>query len=111
MPITRFTLFKIPREEDLPPMIEQYQNMQQRALKDGKPYILSVEAGPTLPGPRTQGHTLAVRTVFSSLEDMKYYDTECEAHKALKAVAAPKRVGDVLTVYFEDQVKGGSVVG
>jgi hypothetical protein len=47
--------------------------------------------------------------VFESLEDMKYYDTECEAHKALKVVAGPKRVGDVLTVYFEDAVRSGEV--
>ncbi|PQE19582.1 stress responsive A B barrel domain protein [Rutstroemia sp. NJR-2017a WRK4] len=109
MPITRFTLFKIPREEDIPPMIEQYQNLQKKALKDGKPYILTVEAGATLPDQRTQGHTLAVRTVFESLEDMKFYDTECEAHKALKGVAGPKKVGDVLTVYFEDKVGKGEV--
>jgi hypothetical protein len=41
-----------------------------------------------------------VKTTFASLEDMKYYDTECEAHKALKAVAGPVKE-DVLTSYYE----------
>ena len=63
-----------------------------------------------IPDPRTQGHTLAVRTVFATLEDMRYYDSECEAHKALKVVAAPKRVGDVLAVYFEDAVNPKDMV-
>ncbi|KAH8797767.1 stress responsive A/B barrel domain-containing protein [Xylogone sp. PMI_703] len=104
MTIQRITLFKIPREEDLPGMIDKYKSMQQRAVKDGKPYILAVQAGAIIPDSRAQGHTLAVRTVFASLEDMKFYDTECEAHKALKIFAAPRRVGDVLTAYFEDAV-------
>jgi hypothetical protein len=34
------------------------------------------------------------------MEDMKYYDSECEAHKALKAVAAPVKE-DVLTSFYE----------
>lgn len=32
---------------------------------------------------------------------MQYYDNECEAHKALKAVAGPVRE-DVLTTFFEN---------
>jgi hypothetical protein len=34
------------------------------------------------------------------MEDMEYYDNECEAHKALRAVAGPAKE-DVLTTYFE----------
>jgi hypothetical protein len=34
------------------------------------------------------------------MDDMKYYDTECEAHKALKAVAGPAKT-DVLTTFYE----------
>lgn len=34
---------------------------------------------------------------------MKYYDEQCEAHKALKAVAAPVKE-DVLMTYFENVV-------
>lgn len=41
-----------------------------------------------------------MKTTFASMEDMKYYDTECEAHKALKAIAGPAKQ-DVLTTFFE----------
>ena len=57
-----------------------------------------------LPDAQAQGYTLAVKTEFATLEDMRYYDEECAAHKALKAVAFTKRVEGRLTVYFEDVV-------
>jgi hypothetical protein len=34
------------------------------------------------------------------MEDMQYYDTECEAHKALKAVVGSVKE-DILTTFFE----------
>jgi len=40
---------------------------------------------------------------FQSLDDMRYYDNDCEAHKALKAVAVPVKE-DLLTTYFESVV-------
>ena len=43
---------------------------------------------------------MAIISVFSSKEDMDYYDNECEAHKALKAVAKELNEG-IMTVYFE----------
>lgn len=51
--------------------------------------------------PRNKGYTISVKTTFASMEDMKYYDNECEAHKALKAVAGPLKE-DVLTTYYEN---------
>lgn len=54
---------------------------------------------------RSQDYTLATKTIFKDLEDMKYYDTECAAHKALKSVVAGKRVGDVLTVWGKEEVR------
>lgn len=42
--------------------------------------------------------------MFRTLEDMQYYDSGCEAHANFKKLAAPRRDGDVLTVYFEDAV-------
>lgn len=68
--------------------------------QDGKPYILQIAAGASFPDPRNQGYNLSVKTTFASLEDMKYYDEECAAHKALKAVGAPLKP-EVLTTYFE----------
>ena len=49
---------------------------------------------------RAQDYTIAVEATFASKEDVKYYDTECEGHKALKAVATPRHTG-VLTALFE----------
>lgn len=37
---------------------------------------------------RSNGYTVVARTVFASLEDMKYYDTECAAHKELRKTAS-----------------------
>ncbi|KAL3421546.1 stress responsive a b barrel domain-containing protein [Phlyctema vagabunda] len=104
MTIQRVTLFNIPRPDDITTLIEQYRTLQKTAFKDGKPYVVDLQAGPTLQDARTQGYTLAVRTAFHTLDDMRYYDNECEAHKAFKRAAASKREGDVLVVYFEDQV-------
>lgn len=56
--------------------------------------------GRSIPDPRNKGFNLSVKTTFASLEDMQYYDQECEAHKALKAVAGPVKE-DVLMTYYE----------
>lgn len=53
-----------------------------------------------MPDPRNKGYTISVKTTFASMEDMQYYDNECEAHKALKAVAGPLKE-DVLTTFYE----------
>ena len=68
--------------------------------KDGKPYILNAAVGQSFPDPRNKGYTISVKTTFASMEDMKYYDNDCEAHKALKAVAGPLKE-DVLTTFYE----------
>jgi hypothetical protein len=62
-----------------------------------------VNGGQVLPDQRAQGFTLAVQTAFASLEDMLYYDTECEAHKALKKVSGPVKEG-LMTVFWETEV-------
>ncbi|KAH8662211.1 hypothetical protein BX600DRAFT_465853 [Xylariales sp. PMI_506] len=74
--------------------------------QDGKPYILSLTAGRVMDDPRTQGFTIVSKTEFASLEDMRYYDNDCEAHGALKAVGATLnleggRETGLMTVYFE----------
>jgi hypothetical protein len=127
-PIERITLFKIPKEEDRQRLLEQYKILSKTATKvntrnsktrnscfnctqpsntapllpqDGKPYIVSAAVGLSYDDPRNKGYNVSVKTTFASLEDMKYYDTECEAHKALKAVAGPVKE-DVLTTYYEN---------
>lgn len=50
--------------------------------QDGKPYILSVDAHQPANDPRTQGYNVLAHTTFSSFDDVKYYDEQCEAHKS-----------------------------
>jgi hypothetical protein len=79
--------------------------LQKIDLQDGKPYILSCKANKLYSDPRSQGFTVAAQTTFASREDMKYYDEECEAHKALKGVVGPKVVGPtqggMLMIYMD----------
>ncbi|SPO01551.1 related to stress responsive A/B barrel domain protein [Cephalotrichum gorgonifer] len=99
----RVTLFKIPSEEDRNRLIDIYRTLPARALKDGKPYILSATAGPTYDDARSQGYTVAAITVFTTMEDMKYYDEECAAHADLKRVAKTLHQGSMV-VYFHNAV-------
>lgn len=100
-PINRVTLFKIPSEEDRARLIDIYRTLPTRALKDGKPYILSATVGPTYDDARNQGYTLAIISTFASVEDMKYYDNDCAAHAELKGVAKTMHQG-VMMVYFHN---------
>ncbi|KAB5563508.1 hypothetical protein GE09DRAFT_785686 [Coniochaeta sp. 2T2.1] len=100
-PVQRVTLFKIPAEEDQTRLIDIYRTMPVRALKDGKPYILSATVGPTYDDARNQGYTLAALSAFASVEDMKYYDNECAAHGELKKVAKELHRGAMM-VYFQN---------
>lgn len=100
-PIHRVTLFKIPSEEDQARLIDIYRTLPARALKDGKPYILSATVGPSYDDVRNQGYTLVALSVFGSVEDMKYYDDECAAHAELKKVAKTLHHGAMM-VYFQN---------
>ncbi|KAM0424281.1 hypothetical protein ACHAPT_010426 [Fusarium lateritium] len=102
--ITRVTLFKIPKEEDQQQLLDRYKAMPQKALKNGKPYIVSVKAGKTAPDQRAQGFTVVALSVFSSIDDFNYYDTECTAHGELKGFAKAVNQG-VAMVYFENVVE------
>lgn len=103
LPVQRVTLFKIPSAEDQARLIEIYRTMPIRALKDGKPYIISATVGPTFDDVRNQGYTLAALSVFASVEDMKYYDDECAAHGELKKVAKTLHKGAMM-VYFQSAI-------
>lgn len=79
-------------------------------MQDGKPYIAYVCAGQALDDARSNGYTVVSKTEFRSLEDMRYYDEECEAHKALKVTASGLGcLEKPLAVYFEGSpiVAGG----
>ncbi|KAJ5224055.1 hypothetical protein N7468_008597 [Penicillium chermesinum] len=100
-PIERITLFKIPNEADVQRLLNQYKVLASTATKDGKPYILSAAVGRSIDDPRNKGWNVSAKTTFASLDDMKYYDNECEAHKALKALAGSIKE-DVMTTYYEN---------
>jgi hypothetical protein len=61
--------------------------------------------GPAEEDPRRQGYTVVSKTEFGSLDDMRYYDNACKAHKTLKAVVASSLnvEGPPLSVYFTPQ--------
>lgn len=63
--------------------------------------------GPAEADPRSQGYTLISKTEFASLDDMKYYDTDCPAHAALKAKITEVTCEGIMTVYFKPQAIGG----
>lgn len=99
-PVHRITLFNIPSAEDQATLLDIYRAMPSRAVKDGKPYILSVAAGPSFDDARNQGYTIAVVSAFRSVEDMEYYDHNCQAHAELKKVAKTLHKGNMM-VYFQ----------
>ncbi|KAK3939459.1 hypothetical protein QBC46DRAFT_387985 [Diplogelasinospora grovesii] len=100
--IHRTTMFKIPNPEDQKRLLDAYQELARDQRKGGKPYILYMCAGPALEDVRSKGYTVVAKTEFATLDDMKYYDTECAAHAELKKKAA--RLGATeppLAVCFE----------
>jgi len=51
--------------------------------------------------PRSKGYTIVAHTEFANLEDMKYYDSECVAHLALKKASKGLGVTEPpLIVYY-----------
>ncbi|KAK1076009.1 hypothetical protein LTR33_009329, partial [Friedmanniomyces endolithicus] len=81
MPIQRITCFKITHETDIQGLLDQYADLSKTNKKDGKPYILETSASKAVDDPRNSGYNLVAMTKYASMEDVKYYDEECEAHK------------------------------
>jgi hypothetical protein len=88
-----FALLSLPPEPQYNPTNTQSQ--------DGKPYILSLQAGPLFEDARSAGFTFAAKSEFKSVEDMKYYDADCEAHKVLKANAKTLGIEGMMMVYYD----------
>ncbi|KAF1991858.1 stress responsive A/B barrel domain protein [Aulographum hederae CBS 113979] len=101
MPIDRITMFKIPSEEGISITLDEYKDMMETAKKDGEPYILASKAYKLYSDPRSQGFTVAARSTFKSVEDMKYYDEACERHAALKKVVGPQAQG-MMMIYMDE---------
>ncbi|KAF4455619.1 hypothetical protein F53441_2088 [Fusarium austroafricanum] len=102
-PVTRVTLFKVPKEEDQQKLVDLYKAMPSKAVKDGKPYISSVQAGKAKADQRAQGFTVVAISTFASQEDFNYYDTQCAAHLELRTFAKGVNEGFAM-IYFENEV-------
>lgn len=64
--------------------------------------------GPAEDDPRTQGYTLVSKTEFANMDDMKFYDSECPAHGAVKSFIKELTVDGIMTVFFKAQATGGT---
>jgi len=93
-------MLKLPNDADIEATLEAYKKLAANNSKDGKPYISNVKASKLYPDPRSQGFTVAAQTTFENVEDMKYYDEDCAAHKELKGVVGPKQQG-LMMIYFD----------
>jgi hypothetical protein len=60
-----------------------------------------MEAGPAYDDARSQGYTFVAKSEFKTIEDMRYYDTDCAAHNKLREGTKPLGVEGVMTVYYE----------
>ncbi|KAF1911319.1 hypothetical protein BDU57DRAFT_524379 [Ampelomyces quisqualis] len=105
--IVRLTLLKVTDQDTIQQAIQKYATLAQDAKKDGKQYIHMAAANATRDDPRSQGYTMVARTVFGCKEDMDFYDTECAAHGAIKAILKPKVGGPPLVVYMDAQFEKG----
>ncbi|CAF3447400.1 unnamed protein product [Fusarium graminearum] len=106
--VHRVTMFKMPKAEDQQRFLEQCRKMAADNQRNGSPYILSMVAGPAEDGPRTEGYTFVNKTEFASMEDMKYYETECPAHGEVKKVLGEITIDGMMTVFFKPQATGGA---
>ncbi|KAF2493368.1 hypothetical protein BU16DRAFT_541068 [Lophium mytilinum] len=69
--------------------------------QDGKKYIFAASTSKLHEDPRSQGYTVAARIIFHSMADMKYYETECAAHAAIKEAGKGKATDVPLVVYMD----------
>ncbi|KAH7358281.1 hypothetical protein B0T11DRAFT_299362 [Plectosphaerella cucumerina] len=101
--VHRVTMFKLPNKQHQETLIAAYKVLSSEQKRDGKPYILSLVVGPALDDPRSKGFTLVAKTEFASLEDMRWYDSDCPAHDKLKGLVREFGIGpdDILSIYFE----------
>ena len=65
-------------------------------------------AGPVEEGPLTKEYTYVNKTEFASMEDMRYYESECPAHAEVKKVLGEITIDGMLTVFYKPQATGGT---
>ncbi|KAG8624580.1 hypothetical protein KVT40_007647 [Elsinoe batatas] len=101
--VNRVTLFKVPDPRAQEELLSKYKQLQSKAVKDGKPYIISAKAGRTEEDQRNQGYTIVARTTFANQEGFEFYDKHCKAHGEIKEYAKTVHQG-VLMVFFKSVV-------
>lgn len=88
---------------------EAFEPWKTDTTQDGKPYILSMTAGPAEANERSQGYTFVAKSEFASVEDMKFYDDECEVHMELKKTVMSLQLdGKPLMVYLKPKIVVGA---
>ncbi|KAB5559886.1 hypothetical protein GE09DRAFT_1220555 [Coniochaeta sp. 2T2.1] len=101
--VLRTTMFRIADPANQRKLIQAYNKLAAEQKKDGKPYILYMAAGIAVDPARSRGYTVVARSEFASMEDMRWYDEECPAHKALKETARAFDMPEPpLVIYHED---------
>ncbi|KAF2674358.1 hypothetical protein BT63DRAFT_408555 [Microthyrium microscopicum] len=101
--IVRQTFFRLPAEHHKAAEAA-YEKMRGANKKDGRDYIVDLQVYKLHNDPRSGGFTFMARSVFSSLDDMRYYDDQDEAHTELKKTLKPNVLGGqdgVMTVYMD----------
>ncbi|KAF3765016.1 hypothetical protein M406DRAFT_331330 [Cryphonectria parasitica EP155] len=100
--IHRVTMFKVQGADNQAQLLAAYDKLAKEQKRHGKPYIAYLCAGRSnREDPRNKGYTLVAHTKFRTMEDMRFYDNECEAHQELKALVKGLGVEAPLTVYFD----------
>ncbi|CAG8979904.1 hypothetical protein HYALB_00011268 [Hymenoscyphus albidus] len=97
-------MIKLLSENSIPQALEGYKIFAETQRKDGKPYILSMEAGPANGHVRDQGFNFVAKNVFKDKADMEFFEVECEGHKGFRAylkAKAPVVEGGLMVCWFE----------
>jgi len=106
--VIRVTMFKLLSSEQVGIAVSGYQELAKSHSRNGKPYILSLEAGPTYDDARNQGFTFVSKTVFKNREDHDFYDKDCPAHKKFKQMMSDKGINTLqqglMTVFYTPAV-------
>jgi len=106
--VIRVTMFKLLSSEQVGIAVSGYQELAKSQSRNGKPYILSMEAGPTYDDARNRGFTFVSKTVFKNRDDHDFYDKDCPAHKKFKQMMSDRGINTLeqglMTVFYTPAV-------
>ncbi|KAH8884982.1 hypothetical protein GQ53DRAFT_751613 [Thozetella sp. PMI_491] len=104
-PIQHIVLYSFQATADLQSAMEIILGLKDKAMRNGKSYILDIRCGSTRPAApvRSRGFNLASVTTFASEEDRLYFVKDDEAHQELIAFVSGKLAKDILVLDFITQ--------